>query len=129
MFLESEPGLKMPVIMPRYYWFFNPVYHCLCVFPLMQNESLAAQRLWKFFIKSLPFFESSQWHSFLYHPESVNKLIKELQPKSVWLCVEPCLISENISDRVFISPPPEHWLTKPLIKKHVWQIWQNILET
>jgi hypothetical protein len=128
--LLADPSVSMPVVLQRYQWFYDKNINCLCVFPLMQNLSLPAQKLWKAFLKSISFLENQvnqTNHSFLFHPESVKKLISELKPQSVWICVDPQLLTETWDNHIYTSPSPELWLQKPLSKKHVWQIWQNIL--
>ena len=124
MFLKSQRLLAMP----RYHWVLNEEVRCLSIFPLISHLPIPAQKVWHGLMKTLPFFqEEKQWHSFLYHPDSIKKLIKELKPKAVWLCIEPELGSTAFSEQIYISPSPEAWLISPLIKKEVWQIWQKIL--
>jgi hypothetical protein len=127
--LLSDPCLSMPEVLQRYHWFYEKNLNCLCVFPVVQNLSQSAQKLWKSFIKTVAVLDKPEAmaHSFLFHPDSVRKLMHEFKPHTVWLCVEPQYITGSWDENIYTSPSPEGWLQKPLTKKHVWKIWQNIL--
>lgn len=127
MNLFSDPCLALPKISKKYTWFYDEHLNLFCVLPKREGLSQVAQQLWDAFIACMPVIQKQSLHDFQWSIDSLDGLLLHCKPQRIWLCIDEPL-PKRLSHLNY-SPSPQAWLTHPLLKKQVWQLWQKILNS
>lgn len=125
MNLFLDPCLALPQSPKNYTWFYDSQLKLFCVLPKKDQLPLAAQQLWDAFITCVPVLQKQTLYDFQWSLDSLEGLLSHCQPQRIWLCIDEPL--PKWLSHLNYSPSPQIWLTHPLFKKQVWQLWQKML--